>query len=144
MAVKTAAKKPQQQGRRPAPASADKLGSGDIAVIFGKDEAGVRILRRRSAEAPLEAGVLRPLVEGKPIDGEVVSLRRRPGVPLVFDVKTELASATAAPDDDQAAHDSHDGDPRRPTDDGPAQVSTPAYRRGWDAIWGPRRRSLPN
>jgi len=61
--------------------------------------------------------------EGKPIEGEVVSLTQRPEAPLLFDVKSELP------------------DPRaRATEDGPAQVATDAYRKGWDAVWGRRRR----
>jgi hypothetical protein len=95
-----------------------------VALVFGQDEHGTHILRRRSEEAPLEAGLLRPLREGKPIDGEVVRLTPRREAPLLFDVKTELP------------------DPRGPraTAEGPAQVATDAYRRGWDAVWGGRRR----
>jgi hypothetical protein len=96
---------------------------GDIALVCGKDQHGTHILRRRSEEAPLELGLLRPLREGKPIEGEVVSLTQRPETPLLFDVKSELP------------------DPRpRATEDGPAQVATDAYRKGWDAVWGRRRR----
>jgi hypothetical protein len=99
--------------------------SGDVALVFGKDEHGMHILRRRSEDAPVEAGVLRPLKSGKPIDGEVISLSPRSDVPLLFDVKSELASPYQA---------------GRPTSDGPAQVANAAYRRGWDAVWGRRRR----
>jgi hypothetical protein len=42
---------------------------------------------------------------------------------MLFDVKSELP------------------DPRgRSTSDGPAQVASDAYRKGWDAIYGRRRR----
>jgi len=99
--------------------------SGDVALVFGKDEHGMHILRRRSEDAPVEAGVLRPLKSGKPIDGEVISLSPRPEAPLLFDVKSELPSPYEA---------------ERPTSDGPAQVANDAYRRGWDAVWGRRRR----
>jgi hypothetical protein len=100
---------------------------GDVAVVFGQDEHGTHILRRRSEEAPLEAGLLRPLREGKPIDGEVIRLTPRREGPMLFDVKTELP------------------DPRsqRATTEGPAQVANEAYRRGWDAVWGGRRRNTP-
>jgi len=93
-------------------------------MVFGQDEHGTHILRRRSEESPVEAGLLRPLREGKPIDGEVIRLTPRREAPLLFDVKTELP------------------DPRGPraTAEGPAQVATDAYRRGWDAVWGGRRR----
>jgi hypothetical protein len=94
---------------------------GDVAIVCGKDERGLHILRRRSEEGPLEAGVAQPLAEGKPITGEVISMRRRADVPFLFDVKTELARPGAAP-----------------VSDGPPQVATNSYRQGWDAIWGSR------
>jgi hypothetical protein len=96
-----------------------------VAAVFGKDARGLHILRRRSEDAPVEAGVLQPLVEGKPISGEVVSMKRRKDVPFLFDVKTEVE-----------AHDDH----AAPAS-GPAQVATESYRRGWEAIWGRRSRS---
>jgi hypothetical protein len=100
--------------------------SGDVALVFGRDQHGTHILRRRSEQAPIEAGVLRPLREGKPIDGEVVTLSPRADAPMVFDVKSELP-------------DPHAG--VRTAGDGPAQVATDAYRKGWDAVWGRRRRA---
>jgi hypothetical protein len=98
----------------------------DVAMIVDRteDNEGFQILRRRNERAPVELGTMRPLREGKPIDGEVVSLRQRADLPFLYDVKTELAD-----------------DSRRATSDGPAQVATDEYRRGWDAIWG--RRALP-
>ncbi len=118
------AKKPAQSSGAPAesPPSAPTAPAGDVALVFGKDEHGTHILRRRSEGAPIEAGILRPLKSGKPIDGEVVSLSPRSDVPLLFDVKSELP------------------DPLRSTSDGPAQVASEAYRKGWDAVWGRRRR----
>ncbi len=98
--------------------------------MFGKDERGLHILRRRSEEGPVEAAIVRPLAEGKPISGEVISMRRREDVPFLFDVKTEL---DAGPDRRRS--------PDGPPTDGPAQVATDSYRRGWDAIWGRRARS---
>jgi hypothetical protein len=35
-----------------------------VAVVYGKDEDGVHILRRRSEDGPVEAGAAQPLVEG--------------------------------------------------------------------------------
>ncbi len=96
----------------------------DVAAVFGKDERGLHVLRRRSQDGPIEAGILQPLAEGKPITGEVFSMKRRKDVPFLFDVKTEVAARDEAP---AAA--------------GPAQVATDSYRRGWDAIWGRRSRS---
>lgn len=101
----------------------------DVVAVCGKDERGLHILRRRSEDGPIEAGVLQPLVEGKPIAGEVISMKRRKDVPFLFDVKTEVAAP------EEAA-------PREPAGaGGPAQVATDSYRRGWDAIWGGRSRS---
>ena len=82
------------------------------------------ILRRREEDGPLEAGILQPLADGKPISGEVISMRRREDVPFLFDVTTEVTTPSA----EQPAT-------------GPAQVATESYRRGWDAIWGRRQRS---
>jgi hypothetical protein len=84
----------------------------------------VHILRRRSEEAPIEAGLLRPMREGKPIRGEVVSLTQRQDLPMFYDVKSEFG-APAEPDG-------------RLLGDGPAQVASDAYRKGWDAVWGRR------
>src|SRR5947207_14454456 len=101
--------------------------SRDVALILHptEDNEGYQILRQRAANRPLEVGTLRPLREGRPIDGEVVSLRPRTELPLLCDVKVELP----------------DSRPARATSDGPAQVATDDYRRGWDAIWG--HRALP-
>ena len=90
----------------------------DVAAICGKDERGLHILRRRSDDGPIEAGIVEPLQEGKPITGEVISLEQREDLPFLFDVTTEL-----------------DASPARPSG-GPAKVATDSYRRGWDAIWG--------
>jgi hypothetical protein len=95
----------------------------DVAAVCGKDERGVHILRRRSDEEPIEVGIVRPLEEGKPITGEVISLEQRDDLPFLFDVTTEVATAEER------------------TASGPAQVATDSYRRGWDAIWGDRARS---
>jgi hypothetical protein len=104
--------------------------SGDVAVAVGKDEHGIHILRRRSEDAAVEAGVVQPLTEGQPIRGEVISMRSRPDLPFVFDVKTELGDPNAEAPTAEAS---------RPTSAGPSQVATDSYRKGWDAIWGRKR-----
>lgn len=124
-------KKPgNQQARTPSPrkrgaSRRSQAPAGDVALVIGRDADGVRIIRRRSDEAPLEAGVIQPLREGQPISGEVISLKQRSDFPFAFDVTTELQA------------------PGAPASDGPPQVSSPAYRRGWDAIWGRRRSGGP-
>jgi len=82
----------------------------------------VHVLRRRHPDAPVEAGVLQPLVEGKPITEEVISLKPRSDAPLLFDVKTVLERRQP-----------------REAGDGPSQVATDSYRKGWDSIWGRKR-----
>ena len=106
------------------PAKRRKAGPlGDVAIVCGKDERGIHILRRRSEDAPVEAGVVRPLADGQHISGEVISMRRREDAPHLYDVTTELDTAVS--------------EPAQPGD-GPAQVASDSYRRGWDEIWGRR------
>jgi hypothetical protein len=97
--------------------------SGDVAFVWGKNEDGVHILRRRNENAPVEAGLLQPLVEGRPITGELISMRRREDMPFLYDVNSELPA------------------PEVRTAPGPSQVATESYRKGWDAIWGGRERT---
>jgi hypothetical protein len=96
---------------------------GDVALVYDRteDAQGYRILRRRAAASEIEMGTIRPLKEGRPIDGEVLSLTARQDAPFLYDVKTELPDPRAG---------------TRPTSDGPPQIATEEYRRGWEAIWG--------
>jgi hypothetical protein len=105
--------------------------SGDVALLFDRteDAEGYRILRRRAAASEVELGTIRPLKEGRPIDGEVLSLTARQDVPFLYDVKTELPDPRAG---------------TRPTSDGPPQIATEEYRRGWEAIWGTDSREKLN
>ena len=100
---------------------------GDIAFVWGKNADGVHILRRRDENAPVEAGLLQPLVEGKPITGELISMRQREDMPFVYDVKSELPAPSDRPSDRPSGR--------------PSQVATDSYRKGWDAIFGSRGRS---
>jgi len=86
-----------------------------MALVFGRDEHGVHVLRRRGPDAP---------VEGQPITEEVISLRPRADAPLVFDVKTVLERPQP-----------------RVAADGPSQVATDSYRKGWDSVFGRKRAS---
>ena len=103
----------------------------DVALIHGvaPDGDGFQILRARDNR--LELGVVRPLREGAPITGEVVTLRPRPNFPALCDVEThykpELPAARSAAADPSP--------PMLAARTGPAQVATDEYRRNWDAIW---------
>jgi hypothetical protein len=106
----------------PAPSSSDAARAtseasdtaGDRALVVGASEDGssLAILRKRSADAPLEAGIVRPLQEGAPIHGEVIRLAPRPDAPLVCDVEVQL-------------------DARK----GPPKVASSRYREGWDRVF---------
>jgi hypothetical protein len=97
------------------------------------DGAGVHVLRARDER--IEAGELRPVQEGKPLVGELVSLRPRADAPRICDV-TESWNPKG-----ETAPGAHKG---------PAQVATSAYRNGWeqifakpgDAVAEPDRRAL--
>ncbi len=97
----------------------------DVALVVGptEDRKGYQILRKRGENADVEFGTVRPLEEGKPIDGEVVGMRQRKEHPALFDVKTEIDTRALTQG-------------RRGTSVGPAQVASEKYRAGWDAIWG--------
>ena len=99
----------------------EKPESTDVALIHARtaDGEGLRVLRRRDDR--LEVGDVRPLKQGKPIQGEVVSLKPRPEFPLLCDVKVELDAAQ--PGGEKSSHA------------GPAQVATDQYRRNWDRIF---------
>jgi hypothetical protein len=120
-----AAKKP----RRARPRRRDEDPVQDIAMVVARDEDGVHILRRRSEESPVEMGLLKPMREGKPISGEVITLKQRADVPIFYDVRSEYGGP--------AQPEPREPDAREAA--GPAQVTSDAYRRGWDAVWGRRR-----
>lgn len=101
----------------------------DVALIHGvtPDGEGLKILRARGDR--VELGAVRPLREGVPITGEVVTLRPRANFPALCDVETHFKPP---------AEGSDSGSPEPPSvvqRTGPAQVATDEYRRNWDAIW---------
>lgn len=95
----------------------------DVVLLHSatEDGKGVRVIRARDQR--IEAGVIRPLEEGKPIVGEVVSLAPRADTPRVCDVK--VIHRSSEPERELASAPHH----------GPARVSTRAFRDGWDAIF---------
>ncbi|HEY4013236.1 MAG TPA: hypothetical protein VGM06_07850 [Polyangiaceae bacterium] len=109
--------------------------SFDVVWMHGPtaDGEGTRVVRARPGR--VDAGELRPMVDGRPLagGGEVVRLERRPEGPALFDVKVECkvpgAEAKAKPADD-----------REPSAaSGPPQVATRAYRENWELTFGGSR-----
>ena len=92
----------------------------DVALVHSptSDGEGLRIIRKRGDE--LSVGEVRPLEEGKPIQGDVVELSRRPEHPALFDVKTVLRTPG--------------GESAR------SRAATNDYRDGWDALWGKKKK----
>jgi hypothetical protein len=84
----------------------------------------------------LEAGEVRPLKEGRPIQGggQVVRLAPRSGTAHLYDVNVQYEAPLTKVSADVAA----------PTA-GPPQVATTAYRESWERTFGPRHaKALPN
>ena len=125
----TLKKSAEEQGAEPPVASTAPSAVPDVALIHGvtPDREGFKIIRARGD--CLELGAVRPLREGVPITGEVVTLRPRPGFPALCDVETHFKSAVEASERDEPALAS------AVQRTGPAQVATDEYRRNWDAIW---------
>ncbi len=113
-------------------ATSEDSSKEDVVVACGKtsDGKGMQVVRKRGEE--LSLGEVRPMVEGKPVSGEVVSLRPRHEQPRVFDVEVQYAGEETTRSQNVAGA-------------GPARVSNRQYRSGWDSIWGKRaRRRLMN
>jgi hypothetical protein len=134
------------------PPQSEASGARDVAIIHGvtADGQGLKIVRFRDDH--VELGAARPLEEGKPIHGEVVSLKPRPEFPLICDVRVQYSQrqpqeqGKAAPEpvaSPKPAQAQRQLTPR-PARRGPAQVATDAYRANWDEIWRPKRGDLPN
>ena len=114
MADDTSPKKPQKA-------------SSDVVLIHGvtEDGRGLNVLRARNQS--IEAGQVRPLEHGKPLQGDVVKLRPRRGAPFLCDVETEVSSSELA--------STSPGASSAPARKGPAQGASSAYRDNWEAIW---------
>jgi hypothetical protein len=112
-------------------------GSRDVALIRGRtaDGEGLSVIRQRDDQ--VEFGAVRPLKEGAPIHGEVVTLKPRPEFPLLCDVDVAYSPPEQAADVAKRSEG-----PRR----GPAQVASESYRTNWDAIWSrpAKKRELVN
>jgi hypothetical protein len=124
-----------------------KAGAGekkrrDAILIHGVSEDGQSMAVLRARPDRLEAGVLRTVKPGQPIEGELLKLTPRPEFPLVCDVEVELAAGTinaAGGSDRPPSGVEREGRGR------PAQVATESYRENWDAIWRkPGKKALAN
>lgn len=118
----------------------------DVVLVHGCSEDGKTIAVVRKRGDKLSAGVLRAVEEGKPVLGELLRLTPRAETPAICDVDVlhaprvdaiGAANAVGAAGADEAAGADDQGaesDGRG----GPSRSATPAYRSGWDAIWGAR------
>jgi hypothetical protein len=93
-------------------------------LIHGRspDGKGLSILRQR--EGRLEAGEVRALEHGKPITGDVVTLKPRQGLPWLCDVETHVKHGGQ-----------EDRGPRGEARGRPAQVASQRYRDNWESIY---------
>lgn len=105
--------------------------SSDVVLIHGATEDGKGLQVLRAREQRIEVGQVRPLEHGKPVQGDIVRLRPRPGMPFICDVETQVELSEAAP------RPAASSDGARTAKKGPAQVASPAYRQNWDNIWNP-------
>jgi hypothetical protein len=96
-----------------------------VVVLAKRDPETGRTDVLRFREGRAEIGAVEPLVEGRPIRGEVVRLHPRKELPIVCDVEVEL--------------DADELGKATASRSGPAMVANDAYRRNWDAIWAHRR-----
>src|SRR5690606_22409278 len=96
--------------------------SEDVVWVHGPSDDGeaLHVLRKRGDEVSF--GQMRRAEEGKPFHGELVALKPREDVPRLFDV--------------EVLHESHAA-----RADGPANVSSEAYRRGWASVFGAKKRA---
>jgi hypothetical protein len=115
------------------------------------DGEGAAVLRKRGDR--VEVGAVRPAEEGKPVYGEIVRLRPRERQPRVCDVEVLYdgrsakpplpAEALAKPSRPSAPAPAGAtrgaSPPRLAAGDGPPQVASEAYRKGWEAVFGRHR-----
>jgi len=114
--------------------------SKDLLFVRGPtdDGGGVHVVRARPER--LEVGTMRPLEDGRPIDGEVVRVNPHPEWPCLYEVETEFTPAkpdAGVPESPPAAKAV--AKPLKPAaaarPNGPPQVASDAYRKNWDVIW---------
>jgi len=93
-------------------------------IVQGPDASGSSLMLRHG-HGHTTVGTLTPCRDGKPVhpEAELVNVEERPDGSL-------SCETLWSPDDAPSAST------------GPAKVTSPAYRSGWDAIWGTPDRGL--
>lgn len=126
--LKQRAKPTEPPARRGSARESGTEPSKDAILIQGVSEDGETIAVLRAREDRVEAGLVRPVKAGQPLQGELLKLTPRPEFPLLCDVEVQVPEGVvnASGGSDAATP------PRR---GGPAQVATDSYRENWDAIW---------
>ena len=100
------------------------------------DGAGIHVLRARDER--IEAGELRALQEGRPITGEIVTLKPRGSNPHICDVMDSYVPSGSSAASGSSASSAPQASLAQLGHKGPAKVATDAYREGWDEIFGAR------
>ena len=97
----------------------------DMVFVHSVSEQGdaLRVIRKR--EEKIELGEMRAVEEGRPIQGDLVRLKPRAEHERLYDVEVLLSQEEVREQAEAAGRS------------GPAQVATDAYRRNWEAIFGP-------
>ncbi|MCH2108463.1 MAG: hypothetical protein MK135_03990 [Polyangiaceae bacterium] len=123
----------------------------DVVLVGGPtdDQQGLRVLRARGQK--VELGEVRPVQEGKPMNGDLVSLQPRQSVPGLYDVTThyqsESGSTKGASGTSSSSTEQSESQVAGAITKGPAQVATSQYRQNWDQIWASsasKRKEQPN
>jgi hypothetical protein len=109
----------------------------DVVLVHGIAEDGEGLRALRSRPGRLEHSVLRPVKAGRPIfpGGDLVRLLPREESPLLWNV-APVPLDGGATEVQEAAEAGGEGRARGPGHEGPAHVSSDAFRRGWEAIFG--------
>lgn len=119
----------KKSGPSPKKPGAKKRKSQDVMLVHGVNETGDEYAVLRAREDRVEAGVVKTLKEGEPVEGEVLKLTPREEAPLLYDVDVEVPRGRLnAPGGSESRK-------------GPAQVASSTYRSNWDSIWNKKRPS---
>lgn len=92
----------------------------DLVILLGEDDEGNLKGIRKKGET-LSVGDFRPMEEGKPIQGELLSLKPRQDAPHICDVDVLYEPPAPASTGERK---------------GPPKVATDEYRSGWERIFG--------